>query len=154
MSQTWSLPQTLTETCFFGLVAVGWIVLMFEFKATNVADMSQMWFIVLSISEVLYLTSTWGNGPVWLIFFNRLVQPPTSHIIWMATTIWMKSLPDGKEKKHALWEAMEGHWSLDTQVFLNEAWWPWPCSRDGVFTWKAHGCHYYFFLFNAKVATC
>ena len=140
MSQTWSLPATLT------MVAVGrWflllknnIILMVEFKATICRR-----YVPNVIHSLIYFrgsifTSTWGNGPVWLIFFKRVVQSPTSHIIWMATAIWMKSLPDGKKKTHALWEAMEGHWSLDTQVFVNEAWWPWPCSRDGV--WK-HGKH-------------
>ena len=148
MSQTWSLPATLT------MVAVGrWflllknnIILMFEFKATicrryvpNVIHRFHS-LIYLRVLEVLF-TSTWGNGLVWLILFKRVVQSPTSHIIWFLNGNHpLNEVParwEGK-KTHALWEAMEGHWSLDTQVFFNEAWWPWPCSRDGV--WK-HGKH-------------
>lgn len=44
-----------------------------------------------SYSYCIYFTSNCGNGPVWLIFFSRVVQPPTTNVIWMATTIWMKS---------------------------------------------------------------
>ena len=35
---------------------------------------SRWWFQICFI-----FTLTWGNDPIWLIFFKRVVQPPTSH---------------------------------------------------------------------------
>lgn len=138
----------------FGMVAVGRIVSMFEFKATIVADMSQMWFIVLSILEVLF-TSTWGNGPVWLIFFKRggSIANESYH---MNGNHHLNEVPARWEEKNtcplrshggALKPRYTGFfkWSL-VAVAMFSGW--------GVETRKAHGCHYYFFLFNAKVATC
>ena len=161
MSQTWSLPATLTMVAVdrWFLLLKNNIILMFEFKATicrrYVPNVIHRFHSLIYLRGSIYLhLGKWSS--LTDIFQKRVVQSPTSHIIWILNgNHHLNEVPARWEEKNTCPLRSHGgalkprytsfKWSL-VAVAMFSGW--------GVETRKAHGWHHCFFLFNAKVATC